>query len=79
MTDLSKLDEISHRMTIGIDLLSDMVFELGNSKEIDERIQARAWFVSQALKREAADLCYVSEKIVGADAKARYEAANGHE
>jgi hypothetical protein len=77
MTDVSKLDEVSHRMTIGIDLLSEMVFELGNSKEVDDTLQSRAWFVAQALKREAAELWSVAEKIVGDDAKARYEEVNG--
>lgn len=57
----NKSEEPAHRLTIGLDLLAEIIFELGNSREVNETLQARAWFLVQTLKRDAAEIFAMSQ------------------
>lgn len=57
----NKLEEPAHRLTIGLDLLAEIIFEIGNARQVSETLQARAWFLAQALKRDAAEIFAVSQ------------------
>ncbi|KQW22856.1 hypothetical protein ASC80_05815 [Afipia sp. Root123D2] len=78
MSVLDKLDEANRRLTIGLDLLNDVIskFDDDSSEDDETLLKARAWFLVQALKREAAELSGHVQKIVGDDAQTRCEAAN---